>query len=392
MATLKLDPIESAIAEIAAGRPVLVVDDEDRENEGDLVMAAEKATPESVAFIVRHTSGIVCAPLDSARAKTLNLSPMVAENDAPLATAFTVSVDYRPGLTTGISAEERCNTVRALANPNAGAADFARPGHVFPLVAKDGGVLIRTGHTEAAVDLARLAGCAPVGLICELVNDDGTVKKGRELQDFAAEHGLALVSIDDLIAYRQTRERLVHRIDERDAETAVGTVRAITYTTEYDEAEHIALVYGDIDTAAAGPEGALARLHVENVVADAFGGEDRAVVAALRRIAEEGAGVLVYLRHGAAGVTAGHAAAQRARGGGTPSAAAETAADTPEGEGALSDAARHEHWRDVGLGAQILLDLGLRRIRVLASRERQYVGLSGFDIEILETAIFTAAD
>ncbi len=339
---------------------------------------------------MRHTSGIVCTPLDSARAKTLNLSPMVAENDAPLATAFTVSVDYRPGLTTGISAEERCNTVRALANPNAGAADFARPGHVFPLV--DGGVLVRAGHTEAAVDLARLAGCAPVGLICELVNDDGTVKKGGELQDFAAEHGLALVSIDDLIAYRQTRERLVHRVDERNAETAVGTVRAITYTTEYDEAEHIALVYGDVDKAAAGPEGVLARLHVENVVADAFGGEDRAVVAALRRIAEEGAGVLVYLRHGAAGVTAGHAAAQRARGGQASDESASDAADASAGEGALSDAARHEHWRDVGLGAQILLDLGLRRIRVLASRERQYVGLSGFDIEILETAIFTAAD
>ncbi|MBP5857812.1 3,4-dihydroxy-2-butanone-4-phosphate synthase [Marivibrio halodurans] len=367
MATLKLDPIEKAVADIAAGKPVVVVDDEDRENEGDLIMAAEKATPESVAFIVRHTSGILCAPLEGREAKRLNLSPMVAENDAPLATAFTVSVDFRHGLTTGISAEERCNTVRALANPNSGSGDFVRPGHIFPLVAKDGGVLIRTGHTEAAVDLARLAGCAPVGLICELVNDDGSVKKGGDLQSFAVEHDLALVSIDDLIAYRQKRERLVERIDDRMTDTAIGPVRAITYTTRYDQAEHVALVYGEVE----GKDDVLVRLQVENVLRDAFGPADRPVMTALERIREEGGGVLVYLRHGAAGVS--------------ESRRAEAAEN---GEGAESDAARREHWRDVGLGAQILLDLGIRKIRVLASRERQYIGLSGFDIEITETAIY----
>ncbi|MEQ8603669.1 MAG: 3,4-dihydroxy-2-butanone-4-phosphate synthase [Marivibrio sp.] len=370
MAKMTLDPIEKAVAEIAAGRPVVVVDDEDRENEGDLIMAAEKATPESVAFIVRHTSGILCTPIEGRQAKALNLQPMVAENDAPLSTAFTVSIDYRHGLTTGISAEERCNTVRALANPNVGAADFVRPGHIFPLVAKDGGVLIRTGHTEAAVDLAKLAGCAPAGLICELVNDDGSVKKGADLESFAREHDLALVSIDDLIAYRQKREKLVERLDERMTDTAIGPMRAITYSTQYDQAEHVALVYGDIE----GREDVLVRLHVENVLQDAFGGADRPVMAALDRIREDGAGVLVYLRHGAAGVSE----SRRVQ-------ALEAAAD---GEGAESDAARREHWRDVGLGAQILRDLGLRKIRVLASRERQYVGLSGFDIEITETAIY----
>ncbi len=369
MAKLTLDPIEKAVADIAAGKPVVVVDDEDRENEGDLIMAAEKATPESVAFIIRHTSGILCAPLEAKEAKRLNLQPMVAENDAPLSTAFTVSVDFRQGLTTGISAEERCNTVRALANPNCGSADFVRPGHIFPLVAKEGGVLIRTGHTEAAVDLAKLAGCSPVGLICELVNDDGSVKKGQDLQGFAHDHGLSLVSIDDLIAYRQKRESLVERIDERMTETAVGPVRAITYSTRYDQAEHVALLYGDVE----GKDDVLVRLHVETVLQDAFGGEGRPVMAALRRIAEEGAGVLVYLRHGAAGVT--------------ESRRAEAAEN---GESTESDAARREHWRDVGLGAQILLDLGIRKIRVLASRERQYVGLSGFDIEITETAIYPA--
>jgi 3,4-dihydroxy 2-butanone 4-phosphate synthase/GTP cyclohydrolase II len=369
MAKLTLDPIEKAVADIAAGKAVVVVDDEDRENEGDLIIAAEKATPESTAFMIRHTSGILCAPLEAAHAKRLNLQPMVADNDAPLSTAFTVSVDYRHGLTTGISGEERCNTVRGLANPNSGAGDFVRPGHIFPLVAKDGGVLIRTGHTEAAVDLAKLAGCTPVGLICELVNDDGSIKKGEELQRFAAEHDLALVSIDDLIAYRQKRERLVERLDERTIDTAIGPVTAITYTTRYDQAEHIALVYGDV----AGRDEVLVRLHVENVLQDAFGAEDRPVKTALTRIKQEGAGVLVYLRHGAAGVSESHRAQ-----------AAEA------GEGAESDAARRENWRDVGLGAQILLDLDIRKIRVLASRERQYIGLSGFDIEITETAIYPA--
>ena len=366
---LTLDPIERAIADIAAGKMVVVVDDADRENEGDLIVAAEMATPEQVAFIIRHTSGILCAPLEKQDAQRLGLGMMVSENDAPLATAFTVSVDYKPGLTTGISADERCATVRALANPNAGATDFVRPGHVFPLVAKDGGVLIRSGHTEAAVDLARLAGKRPVGLIGELVNDDGSVKKGAQLQDFAAEHGLAIVSIDDLIAHRRASERLVERLRERDVETRVGPARAVVYSTAFDSAEHVALVFGD---PAATPS-ALVRLHHEDVLSDLFGRGGGSVSRALDRIAAEGAGVFVYLRQGAAGVA--------------PSL--RTDGDGEEwSQGAESDSRRDMHWRDIGLGAQIMRDLGLSKVRVLSTKERQYVGAGGFGVEIEGTEIF----
>ena len=199
--------VQDAVKAFGRGEIVVVTDDDDRENEGDLILAASLATSDKMAFIVRHTCGIVCAPMSQAETRRLKLDPMVAENDAPHRTAFTVSVDYRHGTTTGISADDRTATVRALANPNAGAEDFVRPGHIFPLIARDGGVLMRSGHTEAAVDLARLADLPPVGVICELVNDDGSVMKGRQVSNFAAEHGLALVSVADLIAYRQARER-----------------------------------------------------------------------------------------------------------------------------------------------------------------------------------------
>src|SRR4051794_36581255 len=203
------DSITEAIEAFARGEIVVVTDDDDRENEGDLVVAASLCTPEKMAFIIRNTCGIVCAPLTSSEAKRLRLDPMVASNDAPLGTAFTVTVDVRHGLTTGISAEQRTNTVRALANNNMGASDFVRPGHVFPLIARDGGVLMRSGHTEAAVDLCRLAGLPPVGVICELANDDGTVMKGEQIVAFAARHGLRRLSVADLISYRQSREKLV---------------------------------------------------------------------------------------------------------------------------------------------------------------------------------------
>lgn len=371
--SLRLDPIEKAIEAIAAGQMVVVVDDEDRENEGDLIMAAETATPEAVALMVRHTSGILCAPLERAEARRLGLAPMVAENDAPLSTAFTVSVDYRHGLTTGISAEERCATVRALANPNAAREDFVRPGHVFPLMAQEGGVLIRTGHTEAAVDLARLAGLRPVGLIGELVNDDGSVKKGPQLQEFADAHKLALVSIDDLIAYRTRRETLIKRLEERQVMTAIGPAQAIVYSSAYDEAEHVALVFGD----PAGREAPLARLHQESVLEDVFGGAGGALRRALDRIQAEGAGVFVYLRHGATGVVESLGPA--------PSSAAAAAA---AGEGEASAQRRRETWRDIGLGAQIMRDLGLTKIRVLSSAERQYKGAGGFGVEIVGTELF----
>lgn len=368
-AALRLDPIERAIADIAAGRMVIVVDDADRENEGDLIMGAEAARPEQVAFMIRHTSGILCAPIEADDARRLSLTPMVSENDAPLATAFTVSVDYRPGLTTGISAEERCATVRALANPNAGARDFVRPGHVFPLVARQGGVLMRTGHTEAAVDLARLAGLRPVGLIGELVNDDGSIKKGSELQDFAAAHALAIVSIDDLVAHRQLTERLVERQSARRVETRIGSAEAVVYSTPFDDAEHLALVFGD---PLAG-ESALVRLHHETVVSDVFGGGDGMVDRALDKIAAAGAGVFVYLRSGAAGVAPSPAAEPLGAGGG----------DEAWSEGAESERRRRVHWRDIGLGAQIMRDLGLRRVRVISTTPRQYVGAGGFGVEIV---------
>ena len=249
--------VEAAIAAFAKGEIVVVADDDDRENEGDLFVAASLCTPEKMAFIIRNTSGIVCAPLASEEAKRLHLDPMVALNDAPLGTAFTVSVDVRHGLTTGISAEERNNTVRALANGNSGANDFVRPGHVFPLVAKEGGVLMRSGHTEACVDLCRLAGLPPVGVLAELMNDDGTVMRGAAVAAFAEKHKLKRVSIADLIAYRQVRDKLVKRIGEFPVKSEIGTLTGYAYVTPFDDVQHMAFVHGRIGDG----EDVLARLH-----------------------------------------------------------------------------------------------------------------------------------
>src|ERR1700761_7922907 len=234
--------VESTAAAFARGAIVVVADDDDRENEGDLFVAASHCTPEKMAFIVRHTSGIVCVPLAADEAKRLHLDPMVAANNAPLGTAFTVSVDVRHGLTTGISAEERTNTVRALANDNSGAADFVRPGHVFPLVARDGGVLMRSGHTEACVDLCRLAGLPPVGVLSELMNDDGTVTRGAEVAAFAEKHKLKRISIAELIAYRQTRDKLIERVGEFPVESEIGTLTGYAFLTPFDPVHHMAFV------------------------------------------------------------------------------------------------------------------------------------------------------
>ena len=230
-------------------------------------MAASRATPEKVAFMIRHTSGILCTPILEEDAKRLHLDPMVARNDAPMSTAFTVSIDYRHGLTTGISAEERANTIQALANGNVGADDFVRPGHIFPLVARTGGVLVRSGHTEAGVDLATLAGLPPVGLLAEIVNDDGTVKRLPQLLEFAAEHKLKITSIADLITYRQRREHLVERVREFSVNTSIGPARAFAYKTKFEDAEHLALVFGRID----GGRAAAVRIHREKLIEDIFG-------------------------------------------------------------------------------------------------------------------------
>jgi 3,4-dihydroxy 2-butanone 4-phosphate synthase/GTP cyclohydrolase II len=365
-----IERVSAALEAIRRGEIVVVTDDDDRENEGDLVLAAVHATGEKLAFIVRHTSGIVCAPLPREIARRLNLAPMVAENEEPMATAFTVTVDYRHGMTTGISAEERAQTVRSLANPNAGAEDFVRPGHIFPLIARDGGVLIRSGHTEAAVDLARLAGLSPVGVISELVNDDGTVMRGPQIAAFAKQHGLTLVSVADLIAYRQQRETLVERVEEVDVTTSYGPATAIAYRTPFDPMQHLALVFGDIGEG----KGVPVRLHPESVVEDVFG-LGQSLEAAMERIGTAGRGVVVYLREGSAGVAR---FSRRSR----------PPAEGGHGHEAHGSAMRREaEWREIGLGAQILKDLGISSIKLLAPRERRYVGLDGFGIVIEDTEI-----
>jgi len=350
--------IEAAIAAFARGEIVVATDDDARENEGDLVMAAVHATPEKMAFIIRNTAGIVCAPLPLEHARRLRLDPMVSQNDSPHHTAFTVSVDYAHGTTTGISAEDRTATVRNLANGNAGANDFVRPGHVFPLIAKEGGVLMRSGHTEACVDLCKMANLPAVGVLAELMNDDGTVMRGPGVAAFAERHKLTQISIADLINYRQAREKLVKRVGEFQVKSEIGPLTGYAYVTPFDAVHHMAVVYGKIGDG----KNVLARLHRADIIRDVFGSANP-VHAALHRLKEEGRGVIVILRDGAAGV---------------PTQAIPSADQN-------SDAARTKQWREVGLGAQILKDLGISSIRLLTSAKFTYVGLAGFGIEITDT-------
>jgi 3,4-dihydroxy 2-butanone 4-phosphate synthase / GTP cyclohydrolase II len=350
--------VSSVIAAFARGEIVIVADDDDRENEGDLFVAANLCTPEKMAFIIRHTSGIVCAPLAHEEARRLHLDPMVALNDAPLGTAFTVSVDVRHGLTTGISAEERTNTVRALANGNSGAADFVRPGHVFPLIAKEGGVLMRSGHTEACIDLCRLAGLPPVGVLAELMNDNGTVMRGPELKKFAEQHKLQHLTIAELIAYRQARDKLIERAGEFPVQSDIGTLTGYAFLTPFDPVYHMAFVYGRIGDG----KNVLTRLHRADIINDVFGGATT-IHKSLARFKAEGRGVLVMLRDGTAGVPV---------------------VGIPKTDETASGEARSRQWREIGLGAQILKDLGVNSIRLLSSSRRMtYVGLSGFGIEIV---------
>ena len=344
--------VNETIEAFARGEIVVVTDDDDRENEGDMIVAASMCTTEKMAFIIRNGCGIVCAPLTADDAKRLHLAPMVAVNDAPLGTAFTVSVDVKHGLTTGISAEQRCNTVRALANGNMGAGDFVRPGHVFPLVAKDGGVLMRSGHTEAAVDLCELAHLPKVAVICELANDDGTVMVGPQISDFAEKHKLKRISVADLIAYRQAREKLVERVSTHKIASPIGELTVHAFRTRFDSVLHFAFVHGAIGDGREMP----ARLHRADILGDIFGGGP--IDRCLKRFKEEGRGVLVYLRDGAAGVPLNIAGDESA------------------------ESQRQSLWREVGLGAQILRDLGVSSIRLRSDSPRKYVGLSGFGVEI----------
>lgn len=354
-----LNSVNQAVQAIQRGEIVIVTDDDDRENEGDLVMAASLCTPEKMAFVIRNCCGIVCAPLPLAEARRLHLAPMVAENDAPLGTAFTVSIDVRHGLTTGISAEQRSNTMRGLANNNFGASDFVRPGHVFPLIAREGGVLMRSGHTEAAVDLCKLAGLPPIGVICELANDDGTVMVGPQIAAFAERHKLHQISVADLIAFRQSREKLVECVGAFPVKTRFGEFAGYAFVTPFDSVKHFALVAGEIGDGRDVP----ARLHRLDVISDVFCG-GAAINSALEAFQAQGRGVLVYLRDCTAG--------------------APTNLDAKTGE-FRSENGRIKNWLDIGLGAQILRELGVSSIRLRANRPYKYVGLSGFGIEISGT-------
>ena len=353
-------PIPDVLKAFAAGEIVVVTDDEDREGEGDLIVAASLCTAEKMAFIIRHTSGIVCAPITTEDARRLRLDPMVPHNDSNHTTAFTVSIDYKPGMTTGISAEERTACCRALANPNAGAADFARPGHIFPLIARDGGVLLRSGHTEAAVDLCKMSNLPPVGVISELMNDDGTVMKGEQVVKFAEKHNLKHVTIADMIAYRQAREKLIERVSSFTVDTPIGPLQGYAYRSPFDPIHHVAFVYNSIGDG----HNVLTRFHKPNIVRDIFFGHDR-VAAALEVFKKNGSGVLVYLRDGAAGVPV-----------------------APLESDHSAEADRNRQWREVGVGAQILRDLGVTSIRHLTSSVHDYKGLSGFGIEIVSTEPF----
>jgi 3,4-dihydroxy 2-butanone 4-phosphate synthase/GTP cyclohydrolase II len=369
-----LDPVEQAIADIAAGRPVVVVDDEDRENEGDLIFAASAATPELMAFMVRYTSGVVCVPMTGPELDRLNLPPMTAINEDRKGTAYAVSVDAKEGVDTGISAADRAHTVRVLADPVTQATDLTRPGHIFPLRAVEGGVLARPGHTEAAVDLARLAGLAPAGAIAEIVNDDGTMARLPQLAAFARIHGLSIISIEDLIAYRQSSEPTVRREARTQLPTAFGEFTAYGYRSTVDGVEHVALVHGEIGDG----EDVLVRVHSECLTGDVFHSLrcdcGPQLDAALERIQSEGRGVVVYLR-GHEGRGIGLLSKLRAY------ELQEQGHDTLDANlelGLPADA------RDYGAGAQILEDLGVRSVRLMTNNPDKTDALLRHGLKVTE--------
>jgi 3,4-dihydroxy 2-butanone 4-phosphate synthase/GTP cyclohydrolase II len=365
--------IEQAIIDVAAGKPVVVVDDEGRENEGDLIFAAEQATTELLAFMVRYTSGFVCVPLTGPDADRLELPPMYHTNQDRRGTAYAVTVDAREGVSTGISAADRAHTIRLLADPATSPADLARPGHVVPLRARKGGVLRRPGHTEAAVDLAQLAGLRPAGVLCELVNDDGTMMRLPDLEKFAETHDLTLISIADLIAYRRRIELQVERVAQARIPTAHGVFRAVGYRATFDDAEHVALVYGELGNG----DDVLVRVHSECLTGDVFGSLrcdcGPQLQAALARVADEGRGVVLYMRgHEGRGIGLLHklqAYQLQDQGRDTIDANLEL--------GLPADA------RDYGTGAQILADLGIRSMRLLTNNPAKRAGLEGYGLQVV---------
>ncbi len=376
---VRLDSVERAIADIAQGKAVVVVDDEERENEGDIIFAAAKATPELMAFTIRYSSGVVCVPMPADMLDRLEIPLMTPHNKDKLRTAYTISVDARDGVTTGISAKDRAHTVRVLADSATEPWEITRPGHVFPLRYRDGGVLVRRGHTEAAVDLARLAGLTPAGVLVEIVNDDGTMKRGQELRDFADEHGLAMISIEDLVRYRRRHEVLVERVAETHLPTRHGDFTAYGYRITVDGGEHIALVYGDVG----GDEPVLTRVHSECLTGDVFGSHrcdcGPQLDEALGRVVAAGRGVVIYLRgHEGRGIglVAKLQAYQLQEGG----------RDTVDANLDLGLPADARHY---GTATQILRDLGIGSVRLLTNNPDKTSSLEEFGIPVVERVPLT---
>lgn len=381
---MPFDTVHSAIRDIAAGKLVIVADDEDRENEGDLVCAADRITPGLINFMTKSGRGLICVSLTPERADVLELPLMTDRNTDPEGTAFTVSVDAhsRFGVTTGISAHDRARTVQVLADPETSPDDLRRPGHIFPLRARRGGVLRRVGQTEAAVDLARLAGLTPAGVICEILNEDGTMARRGELERMAVRHDLRFITVEQLVAHRLARERLVTRVVESALRTAWGDFHVIGYRTEIDDRVHLAFVKGEV----AGKHGTLVRMHAENPLGETFASLDvpggNLLAGAMKRIQAEGEGVIVYIHR----AHAGDHLIERLKGLGS---AGGQGSEGPDGAGSSrSDirpnrAGASQVLRDYGVGAQILLDLGLSSIRLLTNSRRHIVGLDGYALQVV---------